>query len=102
MPCIKWTQSALQDVQRLYQFLEKRNVSAARKAIKTIRANLNILVKHPEIGRPMDYMDVEYREHVIAYGHSGYLALYYYDGETVVILAVRHRAEVGYSFSPDS
>ena len=97
MPYVKWSKSALEDVQRLFQFLAKKNILAAQKAIKTIRANLNILIKHPEIGRPMDYMDVAYREYVIPYGHSGYLALYHYDGEAVVILAVRHQSEVEYS-----
>ncbi|MCD6388717.1 MAG: type II toxin-antitoxin system RelE/ParE family toxin [Desulfobulbaceae bacterium] len=96
MPRIKWTPSALDDVLRLYRFLAKKNISAAQKAIKAIRENLNILVQHPEIGRPVDFMDVAYRECVIPYGHSGYLALYNYDGETVVILTVRHQAEVGY------
>jgi len=97
VPYVKWTQSALEDVQRLYLFLAEKNVLAAQKAIKTIRTNLNILIKHPEIGRPMDYMDAAYREYIIPYGHSGYLALYHYDGETVVILAVRHQTEIGYS-----
>ncbi|MFW8601414.1 type II toxin-antitoxin system RelE/ParE family toxin [Desulfobacterota bacterium M19] len=96
MPYVKWTESALEDVRRLYQFLAEKNVLAAQKAIKTIRANLNILIKHPDMGRPMEYMDVAYREYVIPYGHSGYLALYHYDGKTVVILAVRHQAEVEY------
>ena len=97
MPRIKWTQSALDDVQRLYKFLAKKNILVAIKAIKTIRTTLNILAQHPGIGRPVDYMDVAYRECIIPYGHSGYLVLYHYDGETIVILTVRHQTEVGYT-----
>jgi hypothetical protein len=41
-------------------------------------------------------MEPEYREWIIDFGDSGYVALYHYDGETAVILAVRHQKEAGY------
>ena len=41
-------------------------------------------------------MDPEFRERVIPVGESGYVVLYRLEGETVVILAVRHQREVGY------
>lgn len=41
-------------------------------------------------------MEPEYREWMIAFGDSGYVALYRYDGQTAVIVAVRHQREVGY------
>ena len=97
MPSVKWTQAALNDIQRLYRFLAEKNVQAAQKAIGVIRTSLNHLAKHPAIGRPIENMDVLFREYVIPYGHSGYLALYYYDGEIAVFLAVRHQFEAGYS-----
>ncbi len=55
-----------------------------------------MLAQHPEIGRPAEDMEPEYREWLIDFGDSGYVALYRYDGETVLIVAVRHQREAGY------
>ena len=85
------------DVQRLYRFLASKNANAATQAVKAIREGVKILARHPEIGRPAEDMEPEYREWLIDFGDSGYIALYHYDGETVLILAVRHQREAGYS-----
>lgn len=85
------------DVQRLYRFLASKNANAATQAVKAIREGVKILARHPEIGRPAEDMEPEYREWLIHFGDSGYIALYHYDGETVLILAVRHQREAGYS-----
>ena len=50
----------------------------------------------PEMGRPVDDMEPEYREWLIDFGDSGYVALYHYDGTTAIIVAVRHQRESGY------
>lgn len=91
-----WTSPALADVQRLYRWLSLRDADAATRAVATIRAGVKILAKTPRIGRPVDDMDPEYREKLIDFGNSGYVALYRFDGETVAILAVRHQKEAGY------
>jgi len=96
MPRLIWSESALRDVQRLYRFLADNNSEAAKRAVKTIRASVRIIAQHPEIGRPAEGMEPEYREWVIAFGDSGYIALYRYEGETALIVAVRHQKEVGY------
>jgi len=57
---------------------------------------LKMLESHPEMGRPVDELPVEYREWVIEFGSGAYVALYRYDGKEVVILAVRHGREAGY------
>lgn len=41
-------------------------------------------------------MEHEYREWPIDFGDNGYVVLYRYDGQTAVILAVRHQREAGY------
>ena len=51
----------------------------------------------PQIGRSVEDMPDEYREWLIDFGDSGYVARYRLDGEAVTILAVRHQKEVGYS-----
>ncbi|WP_061127783.1 type II toxin-antitoxin system RelE/ParE family toxin [Caballeronia catudaia] len=96
MPRVIWAPSALNDVQRLYRFLKPQNINAARRAVAAIRAGAKVLADQPRAGRPVDDMDSEFREWIIDFGDSGYVALYRLDDETAVILAVRHQKEVGY------
>jgi len=81
--------AALADVQRVYRFLAIKNVPAAREAVKAIRQSVNILAQHPEVGRPLEEMEPEYREWPISFGSSGYVALYRFDGQSAIILAQR-------------
>lgn len=96
MPRLIWSPSALTDVQRLYRFLVIKDQEAARRAIKTLRAGVTILAHQPEAGRPVEDMDPVFREWPIDFGNSGYVALYRFDGETAIILAVRHQKEAGH------
>ena len=96
MPHLIWSPPALADVQRLYRFLALKDEDAARRAIKTIRAGVKILAHQPEAGRPVEDRDPVFREWLIDFGGSGYIALYRFDGETATILAVRHQKEAGY------
>ena len=96
MSRVIWSPSALQDVQRVYRFLAEKNMGAAKRAAKAIREGVKILANQPEIGRPVEEMEPEYREWLIDFGDSGYIALYRYDGRMAVILAVRHQKEAGY------
>ncbi len=94
---ISWSEQALSDVQRLYRFLTQENPLAAKRAVEVIRKGVKVLRLQPLIGRPMHDMDVDYREWLIDFGNSGYVILYRYDGLHVLILAVRHQREAGYS-----
>ena len=96
MPRLIWSQTALLDVRRLHDFLAPKSEETARRAAKTIREGVKALGQHPEIGRPIQDMLPQFREWVIEFGQSAYLALYHYDGRQVVILAVRHAREDGY------
>lgn len=96
MPRLIWSPSALLDVQRLYRFLAEKNAEAAKCAAHAIREGVKVLAKQPEVGRPTEDMEPEYREWPISFGDSGYIALYHYGGHTAIILAVRHQKEVGY------
>ena len=77
-------------MQRLYRFLAEKNTGAAKRAVKSIREGVKVLAHQPAVGRPVEDMEPEFREWLIDFGDSGYIALYRYDGETAVILAVRH------------
>ncbi|HHW4679518.1 MAG TPA: type II toxin-antitoxin system RelE/ParE family toxin [Xylella sp.] len=96
MPRVIWTPSALNDMQRLYRFLAPKNANAARRAVQAIRTGVKLLAHQPHVGRPADEMALEFREWLIDFGDSGYVALYRFDGETATILAVRHQKEAGY------
>ena len=96
MPRLIWSPAALRDVQRLYRSLSEKNVDAARRAVKAIRDGVKRLMHQPGMGRPADEMDPEFREWMIDFGDSGYVALYRFDGQTAIIIAVRHQRELGY------
>ncbi|MDP3639525.1 MAG: type II toxin-antitoxin system RelE/ParE family toxin [Azonexus sp.] len=96
MPRLIWSPEALLDIQRLYRFLASKSPDAAKRAVKAIRREAKILATNPEVGRPVADMDPEFREWLVDFGDSGYAALYRVDGQTAVVLAVRHQKEVGY------
>ena len=96
MPRLIWTPSALLDVQRLYRFLVVKNPDAARRAVKAIRQDVKVLEQQPKVGRPVQEMDNEYRDWIIDFGDSGYVARYRVDLQCVSVLAVRRQKEVGF------
>ncbi|SFT43309.1 type II toxin-antitoxin system RelE/ParE family toxin [Mesorhizobium sp. YR577] len=96
MPRLIWSPSALHDISRLYRFLLPKNPNAAKRAAAAIREGVKLLGRHPEAGRPIEDMPAEFREWPIEFGSGGYVALYRFDGEMVIILAVRHGREAGY------
>lgn len=51
--------------------------------------------RHPRISRPDREMP-EYRELLVDFGDSGYVALYRHAGDQVTALALRHQREAGY------
>ena len=89
-----WSTSAIKDLQRLYRFIVKTNPDAASRAIGTIRKSFERLEKFPQGGRPARKEDARIRDWIIPFGKSGYIARYLYEGETVVILLVRHQREL--------
>jgi plasmid stabilization system protein ParE len=96
MPRLIWAQPALLDVQRLYRFLAPKNVDAAKRAVRAIRLGVQVLGQQPGIGRPIEDLPEEFREWIIDFGDSGYVARYRLGPDAVVILAVRHQKEVGF------
>lgn len=89
-----WSPSALLDVQRLYRFLAPKNPEAAKRAVQAIRQGVKVLEQQPGLGRPVEDMDVEFRDWIIDFGDSGYVARYRVDQQSITILAVRHQKEV--------
>ena len=61
-----------------------------------IRQGVKVLAQQPGVGRPIEDMPTEFREWMIDFSGSGYVARYRIDTDTVTILAVRHQKEAGY------
>ena len=96
MPHLRWSPPALIDIQRLYRFLSPKNPGAAKRAVQAIRQGVKVLGLQPGIGRPIEDLPEQFREWPIDFGDSGYVARYYIDGDTVIVLAVRHQKEAGF------
>ncbi len=96
MPQVIYTSSALRDLERLREFLRSKSSRVSKRAVETIIKAIKVLGHQPHIGRPVEGMPDEYREWLINFGNSGYVAGYRFDGMDVTILAIRHQKEVGY------
>lgn len=83
------------DLTRLIDFLVKTLPDEAYNTVDIVLNALDILSRHPKVGRPVK---LGLRELVIARGASGYLALYQYDEaqDLALVLHLRYQRESGY------
>ena len=95
MAQVIYTGEALDDIERVFTFLAKRDPYSANAAMSAIRDAISILSGHPLIGR---VMEGPLRELVISFGNTGYLALYRFrpERDEVRVLALRHQRELDY------
>ncbi len=97
MPQVIVTEGATEGLARCRRFLSTKAPEAAKRAGQAIERQLLLLEKTPDIGRPLSEIP-ELRELMIAFGDSGYVALYRHepDDDAVYVLAFRHQREAGY------
>jgi plasmid stabilization system protein ParE len=97
VPRVIITAGAGRGLERCRRFLAAKNPPAARRAGQAIEQKFVLLETSPEIGRPFPESP-DLRELLIAFGNSGYAALYRYDpaSDVVYVLAFRHQREAGY------
>jgi len=97
VPQVIVTEAAAEGLERCRRFLAVKASDAARRAGQAIDRQFLMLETAPDIGRPFPEMP-ELRELVIAFGDSGYVALYRHEPSTnaVYVLAFRHQKEAGY------
>jgi len=93
---VRFTETALSDLDRLYTFLLAFDIQTAEHAVQAIADGLSFLRKSPFSCRKA--ADGAHgpllRELIIPFGASGYLALFQIeDANTVSILALRHQRE---------
>lgn len=95
MAQVIYVDEALLDLERLFDFIAAEDPPAATRAIRHIREAIELLERHPMIGRPAEH---GMRELVISYGKSGYVALYEFveTDDVVLVFALRHQREGGH------
>jgi plasmid stabilization system protein ParE len=92
---IVWLPEALEDVERLYDFLAEKSPSAAQRAAKAILSGAKLLETAPEAGRPMND-DTRRRELFVAFGAGDYVLRYKIDAAgTTVVIRVWHSRRTG-------
>lgn len=96
MARVEITERAFADLERLFEFIAAHNPSRARAQLFSVRRALELLADHPLMGR---LAEEGRRELVLSRGRHGYIAKYRWlpNDEIVLILAVRHQLEAGYS-----
>lgn len=97
MPQVIVTEGAAQGLERCRRSLAVKAPEAARRAGQAIDRQFQLLEKTPDIGRPLPELP-ELRELLIAFGDSGYVALYRHEpvDDAVYVLAFRHQKDAGY------
>jgi len=92
IPKVHFTEQAMSDLERIFQFLEQETPDFAITAGEGIVDATSVLQRHPLIGRPAPH---NLRELVISKGSSGYVALYRFlpEKDRIDILAIRHQRE---------
>lgn len=97
---VRFTEEGLADLERLYAFALTRDDgdwTTAERALAAIRNGLGLLETSPFSCRKATPDNTFLRELIIAFGASGYVALFEIDdGKTVTVLAVRHQREDDY------
>jgi plasmid stabilization system protein ParE len=93
---VTWHEHAIVDLERLKEFISHHNKEAALKAARHIRAAVMHISIHPQLGKPVEGFP-DYREIVIPFGSSGYVVRYRILSDAVLIIAVKHGREAGFS-----
>lgn len=95
-----YSEDALADLGRLTDFLLESDPAAAQATVPLIEEAVQVLRNHPIIGRSVE---AGLRELIVSRGRSGYVVLYCYEpaDDAVLLLAIRHQREAGYSGETD-
>lgn len=95
MARVVYSAAALDDLERLVDFLLQTSTRTGADALRQIRTAIEVLGAHPRIGRRVRR---QLRELVISHGASGYIALYRFDAALALVrvLRIRHQREAGF------
>ena len=92
---IVYSEAALDDIDRIFEFLATADGAAAGRAAQSIASGVTMLAEHPLIGRPVSD---GLRALVVSFGNGGYVVLYRVrpSRTRVEVLSVRHQREAGF------
>lgn len=94
---LRYTDEALEDFDRLYDFLIAYDVNLAERAYQAIQNALLMLEEFPFSCRKAPGDNALIRELLVPFGSSGYIVLFRIDNDKIVtIAAVRHQREDDY------
>jgi plasmid stabilization system protein ParE len=95
---VRLTPDALEDLGRLYAFLLERDLPTAERALSAIENAFGMLAYSPfSCRKALHQKSPRWREILIPFGHSGYVALFEIeDDRTVTVTAARHQREEDY------
>lgn len=97
---VRWSRVAKDDIERLHDFILQRDendFALAESGIAAILHAVKLLETSPFSCRKTAGGDAFLRELIIAFGMTGYVALFEIeDARTVTVLAVRHQREDDY------
>jgi plasmid stabilization system protein ParE len=87
---------AIEDIDRLYNFLVEKSPAAASKAILSIQSTLPLIEQMAHAGRPVSGADTEVRDWLAPFGAAAYVLRYRVDDDVIVVLRIRHSLEAGF------
>lgn len=95
MATVRLAARALADLERIFEFIAARNPGRALAVIESVRDGIDVLARHPLVGRRVEN---GMREIVVGRGTATYVAKYrwYPQSEQALVLAIRHAREAGY------
>ena len=94
MASVKLTDRAKSNLERIFEFVARTDPKRALATVEDIEDALQVLTRHPFIGRPAEEGR---RELVISRGRNTYIALYrWFEAEELaLVLAIRSAREAG-------
>ncbi len=94
---IRYTQEALDDIDRLYDYLVAYDVELAERAYNAMQGAIASLVAFPFSHRKAAGDAPFLRELLVPFGSSGYVVLYHIGVDAILtVAAVRHQREDDY------
>ncbi len=96
---IEFAETAKDDLDRLFAFYLHIDADLANHALKIILSAFQTIQRHPTICRKAQQgeLGVAWRELLITFGSSGFVALFEIVDSTLVrVVAVRHQREIDY------
>lgn len=97
MPQIKYTDRAIQDLERFAEFYQRVAPHKTEEVLKAVWNGIDTLKNQPFVGTETPCIELpDLRKLTITYGKKGYVALYQYDkkADLVLIETVRHMLEL--------